>query len=79
MLCILGVSLVKQSQALTSGRLGLPIVPLLFLLLLRQLSCGRGLPCLTQPALRELVQAPASCTLLGAVFTSSSLTLELLS
>lgn len=78
-LCILGVSLVNQSQALTSGRLGLPGVPLPFLLLLRQLSCGRSLPCLTQPALRELVQAPAPCTLLGAVFTSSSLTLQLLS
>lgn len=43
--------------------------------LLRQLSGGRGLPCPTQPALRELVQAPdvLSTAWCCCFFASSSL------
>lgn len=59
----------KESQAWTSGRLGLPAVPLPFLLHLRQWGWGRGLPCLMQPAQRELVQAPGFSSMLGAVFS----------
>lgn len=54
---------------------GSPVVPLPFLPFLRQLSCGRGLSCPTQPALRELVQAPGflSTALWCFFFVSSSL------